>query len=473
MSRDPRAPAPCLARLPTAWRKRESRPRRPAISTYPRFHTLLALLLAGSLAAGCATVDRATIDDKPAVRDEPAETGEPTETKVSAVAPDAAPDSSYLDEAPLDASLPLAPDLVKGELDNGLTYYVRTNRRPEKRAELRLFVRAGSLQEDDDQQGLAHFVEHMAFNGTARFEKQEIVDYLESIGMRFGPDINAYTSFDETVYMLTVPTDDDEILGRAFDILKDWAHGIAFEDEEIDKERGVVVEEWRLGRGAAARIRDQLFPILFKGSRYAERLPIGEKEILENAPYDAFKRFYRDWYRPDLMAVVAVGDFDPGRVEELIHEHFSGLEGPPEPRPREIYPVPGHEETLWSFTTDPEIPTPRSRCSTSCRCPARAGAAGFCGTNPQLVTKRRGSATTIFHKGRLRRPAAARRREVTRSGAWRRKAKRPRAARSPELRARACGRREGDRRAGAWRRELRHGGARRRRGGDRRIGTRG
>ncbi|HEX9731594.1 MAG TPA: insulinase family protein [Thermoanaerobaculia bacterium] len=315
------------------------------MSTFPRFHAFLALLLlAGSLAAGCATVDRATVSDQP------------TETRVSAVAPDAAAEASYLDEAPLDASLPLAPDLVKGELDNGLTYYVRTNGRPEKRAELRLFVRAGSLQEDEDQRGLAHFVEHMAFNGTRRFEKQEIVDYLESIGMRFGPDINAYTSFDETVYMLTVPTDDDAILARAFEILEDWAHGIAFDGEEIDKERGVVVEEWRLGRGAAARIRDQQFPILFQGSRYAERLPIGEKEILETAPYDALKRFYRDWYRPDLMAVAAVGDFDPGRVEELIRKHFSGLQGPPQPRPREVWPVPDHEETLWSFTTDPEIP---------------------------------------------------------------------------------------------------------------------
>ena len=254
----------------------------------------------------------------------------------------------------LSAELPIEDAVLKGRLDNGLTYFIRTNQKPENRAELWLVVNAGSVQEDDNQRGLAHFVEHMAFNGTRNFEKQELVNYLESIGMTFGPDINAFTSFDETVYNLTIPTDDDETVSTAFQILEDWAHGLAFEGEEIDKERGVVVEEWRLGRGAEARIRDKHLPVLFKGSRYAERLPIGEREILESAPHEALRRFYRDWYRPDLMAVIAVGDFDPEAVQKLIKQHFSRLEMPAEPRPRETYTVPDHDGDRFAITTDPE-----------------------------------------------------------------------------------------------------------------------
>ncbi len=255
----------------------------------------------------------------------------------------------------LSAKLPIDSDVLKGQLDNGLTYLIRANQKPENRAELWLVVNAGSIQEDDDQQGLAHFVEHMAFNGTRNFEKQELVDYLERIGMTFGPDINAFTSFDETVYNLTIPTDDDETVATAFQILEDWAHGLAFEDEEIDKERGVVIEEWRLGRGAQARVRDKQFPVLFKGSRYAERLPIGKKEILESAPHDVLRRFYRDWYRPDLMAVIAVGDFEPEVMQKLIRKHFANLEMPDEPRKRETYPVPDQDEDLFAITTDPEV----------------------------------------------------------------------------------------------------------------------
>jgi len=219
---------------------------------------------------------------------------------------------------------------------------------------LRLIVNAGSILEDDDQQGLAHFVEHMAFNGTKHFEKQELVDFLESIGMSFGADLNAYTSFDETVYMLTVPTDDDETLEKAFLILEDWASGLRFDGDEIDKERGVVLEERRLGRGSGARLRDKQFPIIFKGSRYANRLPIGQEEILANAPHDALRRFYRDWYRPNLMAVAAVGDFDVAAIEKRIRKHFSGLENPETIRPRTLFPVPDHEGTLFAIATDPE-----------------------------------------------------------------------------------------------------------------------
>jgi len=257
--------------------------------------------------------------------------------------------------AELASPLPVDPGVVVGQLGNGLRYYIRPNGRPEKRAELRLVVNAGSVLEDEDQRGLAHFLEHMAFNGTEHFEKQELVDYLQFIGMRFGADVNAYTGFDETVFMLTVPTDSTEIVETAFQILEDWAHGIAFDSVEVEQERGVVLEEWRLGQGAGARIRDQQFPVLFQGSLYAERLPIGEPEVLETFEHATLKRFYGDWYRPDLMAVVVVGDFDPEWIRELIHRHFDGLRGPAIERPRPHVPVPGHEETLYSIATDPEL----------------------------------------------------------------------------------------------------------------------
>ncbi|HEX8903360.1 MAG TPA: pitrilysin family protein, partial [Longimicrobiaceae bacterium] len=253
-----------------------------------------------------------------------------------------------------DSLLPNDTSVVVGRLPNGLTYYVRRNAEPPKRAELRLVVNAGSILEDPDQRGLAHVVEHMAFNGTRRFAGQQIVNFLESVGMRFGPDVNAYTGFDETVYMLTVPTDTAGVLDRGLDILEDWAGAISFDTAEVRKERGVVIEEWRLGRGAGARIRDKQFPVLFAGSRYAERLPSGDPEIVRNAPVETIRRFYHDWYRPDLMAVVAVGDFDPKRVEAMIRERFGRLPARTSPRPRQEFGVPGHADTRYSVVTDRE-----------------------------------------------------------------------------------------------------------------------
>ncbi|MGH7574073.1 MAG: M16 family metallopeptidase, partial [Longimicrobiales bacterium] len=249
-------------------------------------------------------------------------------------------------------TLPVDPNVRVGTLGNGLEYYVRENGRPENRAELQLVVNAGSVLETEDQRGLAHFVEHMAFNGTENFAKQELVAYLESIGMRFGADLNAYTSFDETVYMLTVPTDTGDFLERGILILEDWAHNQVFDPTEVEKERGVVIEEWRLGQGAAARMRDKMFPVLLKGSRYAERLPIGEREVLESFDPAELRAYYEAWYRPDQMAVIAVGDFDADEVERLIRERFSRLEG--EPVDRQLYPVPDHEQTLVSIVTDAE-----------------------------------------------------------------------------------------------------------------------
>lgn len=254
----------------------------------------------------------------------------------------------------LQDKLPLDPEVTVGILDNGLRYYIRYNKRPEKRAELRLAVNAGSVLEDDDQLGLAHLAEHMAFNGTKNFHKLEIVNYLERIGMRFGPDVNAYTSFDETVYMIQVPTDSPLIVRKGFQILEEWAHNVLMEPEEIDKERGVVIEEWRLGRGAEMRMRDKQFPILFKNSRYAERLPIGKKEILESFPHHRIQQFYKDWYRPDLMAVIAVGDFDKNEIETIIKERFSNIPSAKSPRERTLYDVPDHTETLFAIASDPE-----------------------------------------------------------------------------------------------------------------------
>lgn len=264
------------------------------------------------------------------------------------------PDPEKAKTAPLEQKLPIDPHLTVGQFENGLRYYVRENRRPENRAALRLVVDAGSVLEDNDQLGLAHFVEHMAFNGTKNFAKHELIEFMESIGMRFGPGLNAYTSFDETVYMLEIPTESLEIMEKALQIVEDWAHDLSFEHEEIDKERGVIIEEWRLGLGAYARMRDKQFPILFKGSRYADRLTIGKKEVIESFEYDVLKRFYRDWYRPDLMAVIAVGDFEAPKVEALIKKHFAPLPKPAEPRQRTIYPVPDHEETLFAIAADKE-----------------------------------------------------------------------------------------------------------------------
>lgn len=251
--------------------------------------------------------------------------------------------------------MPVDPQITMGKFANGLRYYIRANKKPEKRAELRLVVKAGSILEEDDQQGLAHFVEHMAFNGTKHFPKQDIVSFIESLGMRFGADINAYTSFDETVYMLQVPTDKPETMDRALLILEDWAHNVTFDHTEIDKERGVVLEEWRSGRGAGARLRDKVFPVLLNGSRYADRIPIGKTEIIQGFKPDRLKKFYADWYRPDLMSVIAVGDFDKAAVEKMVRAHFESLPATTSPRPRLSYDIADRAGTTYAITTDKEV----------------------------------------------------------------------------------------------------------------------
>lgn len=264
-----------------------------------------------------------------------------------------AQETDMTDGLKLENEIPTTDKILKGKLDNGLTYYIRQNSRPENRVELRLALNAGSILEDDDQLGLAHFLEHMAFNGTENFEKNELVSILQSAGVRFGAHLNAYTSFDETVYMLRMPTE-DTTLEKGLQILEDWAGGLTLEEEEIDKERGIVVEEWRIGQGAQQRMRDEYLPELLYGSRYAERLPIGTKEILENFDYTTLKRFYEDWYRPDLMAVVVVGDIDPQEMEREIKERFGDLQAPEKSRERNLFDIPYHEDTKISVVTDPE-----------------------------------------------------------------------------------------------------------------------
>jgi zinc protease len=253
-------------------------------------------------------------------------------------------------------SLPLDPAVRTGKLPNGLTYYIRKNVKPEKRVELRLAVNTGSVQEDDDQLGLAHLVEHMCFRGTKSFPKADLLHYLQSVGSSFGPDINAYTAFDETVYMLSLPTDAADTLPNGLKIMREWAHDVNFDPADIDTERGVVVEEWRLGRGANQRMRDKFLPVVFKDSKYALRLPIGTKESVETMSHDTIKRFYHDWYRPDLMAMIVVGDIDPDKMEQTIRTEFGTIPAPAQPRPKEAYAIPDNDAPLYSIVSDRENP---------------------------------------------------------------------------------------------------------------------
>ena len=255
----------------------------------------------------------------------------------------------------LELPLPIDPAVTIKKLPNGLTYYIRANKKPENRAQFHLIVNAGSTLETEKTLGLAHFLEHMAFNGTKNFKKMEIVNFIERIGMTFGADLNAYTSFDETAYRLEVPMDKPDVVKKALQVLEDWAHNISFDAEEIEKERGVIMEEWRTGRGAQGRIRDKQIPIIFHQSLYADRIPIGKTNTIASVTREDFLEFYTKWYRPDLMAVIAVGDFDAKAMEAMIVEHFSRLKNPPNAPPRPVPVVPDHEGTLFSIETDSEL----------------------------------------------------------------------------------------------------------------------
>ena len=257
----------------------------------------------------------------------------------------------------LDGPLPVDANVRTGVLDNGLTYILRHNAEPQNRAELRLVVNAGSVLEADDQQGLAHLLEHMMFDGTRRFPKQALIDFMEGVGMQFGADVNASTGYDQTIYELRIPLDDEAVVNKALDIMVDWAGYATLDPAAIDAERGVVVEEHRVrDLNASGRLSDQIMPLLLGDSRYAQRAPIGKMDIVQNAPAETLRRFYETWYRPDLMAVIAVGDFDAAHLESLVRQKFSELPVPKNPVPHPTYEVPSFTGTRYLVATDPENP---------------------------------------------------------------------------------------------------------------------
>ncbi len=256
------------------------------------------------------------------------------------------------------ASYPLQqdPEVISGTLDNGLKYYIKQNAKPEKRLELQLLIDAGSIVEDDDQRGLAHFVEHMAFNGTKNFPRTEMVDYLTSIGMGFHNGLNGGTSYDFTLYGFSLPTDDETKMKKGISILSDIAWQVSFDPSEIERERGIVMEEWRLGQSAQQRIEDQIDQVRFAGSRYVERNPIGTIENLKTFKPESLIRYYQDWYRPDLETVFIVGDCDPQKMENLVKEYFGVIPKRENPRPRLSYPVPDNIEPRAVTVLDKEQP---------------------------------------------------------------------------------------------------------------------
>ncbi len=252
------------------------------------------------------------------------------------------------------ATLPQNPDIVSGTLENGMSYQILANGEPENRIFLRLVVKAGSVLEEDDQRGVAHLIEHMAFNGTEHFKENELIDYFESIGMTFGPEVNAYTSADETVFMLEIPSDNPSALETALLVLSDWAFAISFDPVELEKERGVVIEEWRLGRGASGRLRDAQLPLLYEGSRYAERSPIGDPEIIRTISRERVVDFYEAWYRPELMTAIIVGDCEPAEVEAAVKEILGAVPSK-EAAALPSFGIPIREEPAAQVVRDPEI----------------------------------------------------------------------------------------------------------------------
>ena len=323
--------------------------------------------------ASPAPTPRPSPEPTPTATSEPTATAVPAPTPTPTPRPSPEPTPTATPEPPAtavpigdpDAPLAFDPSVVRGALTNGLAYYLRHNEEPRNRAQIALIVRAGSVLEEENQRGIAHFVDHMAFNGTERFAKQEIVDYLESIGSTFGADLNARTGFDDTLYWLEIPTDDPEITETAFQILSDWAYAITFEPVEVELERDVVLEEWRLSQGFNSRLENNLLPLLFGSSRYADRSPIGLTAVIETAPVERLREFYERWYRPDLMAVVAVGDFDIEAMEAKVKQHFApppqgeanqerAAVTPATDKPR--FDIPGHDATRIEVFTDAESP---------------------------------------------------------------------------------------------------------------------
>ena len=251
--------------------------------------------------------------------------------------------------------IPTDPHVRIGTLDNGLTYYIRHNALPEHRADFYIAQKVGSILEEDSQRGLAHFLEHMCFNGTTHFPGDALKNYLESIGVKFGENLNAYTSLDETVYNIcNVPVSRDGIIDSCLLILHDWSNDLTLAPEEIDKERGVIHEEWRTRSGAMMRMYEKTFPIIYEGSRYAYRLPIGTMEVVDNFPYQVLRDYYEKWYRPDQQGIVVVGDIDVDQIEAKIKTTFADIAKPVNPAERVYYPVPDNKEPIVAIEKDKE-----------------------------------------------------------------------------------------------------------------------
>ncbi len=284
------------------------------------------------------------------------------------------PSSAKKDET---GSLPVDPTIRIGKLKNGLTYYLRHNARPEGKADFYIAQKVGSIQEEDNQRGLAHFLEHMCFNGTEKFPGDALVNYLENIGVKFGVNLNAYTSIDETVYNINnVPLNVEGAIDSCLWILHDWADGLLLDPEEIDKERGVIHEEWRQRNTSSMRLLGQVLPTIYPGNRYSERMPIGTMEVVDNFPYQALRDYYEKWYRPDLQGIIIVGDIDIDDVEKKIKKIFSTIKKAKNPAERIYYPVEDNKEMIFAQATDKEQQnyylsimykhdaTPREKCNT-------------------------------------------------------------------------------------------------------------
>ena len=255
-------------------------------------------------------------------------------------------------------SIPTDPNVRIGKLYNGLTYYIRHNELPEDRADFYIAQKVGSILEEENQRGLAHFLEHMCFNGTTNFPGKGIINWLESIGVKFGENLNAYTSIDETVYNIdNVPVIRDGIVDSCLLILHDWANDLTLAEKEIDNERGVIHEEWRTGQGAMMRMYEQALPKAFEGSKYGHRLPIGTIEVIDNFPYQALRDYYEKWYRPDQQGIVVVGDIDVDKVEAKIKEIFSPIKMPANAAERVYEQVPDNKEPIITIAKDKEQPT--------------------------------------------------------------------------------------------------------------------
>ena len=253
-------------------------------------------------------------------------------------------------------SIPTDPKVKIGTLSNGMKYYIYPNALPEKKVEMRLVVKIGSIVEEENQRGVAHFMEHMNFNGTKHFPKNQLIDFLQKIGVKFGADLNAYTSFDETVYILPIPLDDPKNLDNGLTILEDWAFNALITPQDVEDERKIILEERRKNLGATSRMRGKIMPILYPDTKYAKRMPIGTEEVIKSCSAQELKDFYTTWYRPDLMAIIIVGDIKADEIEQKIIKQFSPYKNPANSKERKQYKLENHQNTIVAIATDKEFP---------------------------------------------------------------------------------------------------------------------